>query len=169
MHARALPASFRGFLLAIATLLMLGLAGCASMQQREPVRLNVVGLQPLAGQGLEMRFNLQVRVQNPNDFSIDYDGIALELELNGKPFATGLSDQKGSVPRFGDTVISIPISVSALAAARQLLGVLGGAVDNIPYVLRGKISGGPLGATTFSEQGMLNLPLSGKVEIKAEK
>lgn len=37
-------------------MLALALVGCASLVQREPVRINVVGLEPLPGQGMEMRF-----------------------------------------------------------------------------------------------------------------
>jgi len=30
--------------------------------------------------------------------------VALDLELNGKPFASGVSDQRGTVSRFSETV-----------------------------------------------------------------
>ena len=151
--------------LAISALLTLVLGGCAGLAARDPIRMHVVGLEPLEGKSLEMRFNVQLRLQNPNETAIDYDGISLELELNGKPFATGVSDQKGSVPRFSESVIGVAVSVSALSAARQVLGaVMGGPVDNIPYVLRGKLAGGVLGVTTFSETGTLSLPASAKTE-----
>jgi hypothetical protein len=82
--------------------------------RRDPVRVNLVGLEPLQGEGFELRFAVRLRVQNPNDSAIDYDGVALELDVNDKSFATGVSDSKGSVPRFGETVISVPVTVSAI-------------------------------------------------------
>ncbi len=148
-------------LVCLAALLALG--GCAGMPVRDPVRINVVGIEPLAGQGLEMRFSVKLRLQNPNDNAIDYDGVALELELNGQPFATGVSDRKGSIPRFGESVLSVPVTVSALAAVRQALGLAEGApLDDLPYVLRGKLAGGVFGTMRFTEEGTLSLPRGGR-------
>lgn len=141
-----------------AIVLLLG-AGCASLAQRDPVRVNVVGIEPVAGQGMEVRFAVKLRVQNPNDAAIDFDGIALELELNGKPFATGVSDSKGSVPRFGEAVVTVPVSVSALSMMRQALGVIDGAgAAEMPFVMRGRFGGGVLGGMRFSEAGTMRLP-----------
>lgn len=162
MHATAaLPRRglARSLLALLGALLVLGLAGCASLIQREPVRINVVGLEPLPGAGMEMRFAVKLRVQNPNEAAIDFDGLALELDLNGKPFATGVSDRKGSVPRFGEALVEIPVSVSAIAVVRQALGVIEGEPKTeVPYTLRGRLAGGLLGGTRFSDAGTLKLP-----------
>ncbi len=148
-------------LLLAAFLASLLLAGCASLVQREPVRINVVGLEPLPGEGMEMRFKVKLRVQNPNETAIDFDGLALDLDLNGRPFASGVSDRTGSVPRFGETLIEIPVSVSAIAVVRQALGLIEG-VDGskaeVPYALRGRLAGGLLGGMRFSDSGTLKLP-----------
>ena len=153
--ARALAA------LLLVLLVSLALAGCASLVHREPVRINVVGLEPIPGEGMEMRFKVKLRVQNPNETAIDFDGLALDLDLNGRPFATGVSDGAGSVPRFGEVLIEIPVSVSAIAVVRQALGVIEGADDSkaeVPYALRGRLAGGLLGGMRFSDSGTLKLP-----------
>lgn len=153
--ARALAALF------VLLLASLVLAGCASLAYREPVRVNVVGLEPLPGEGMEMRFKVKLRVQNPNETAIDFDGLALDLDLNGRPFASGVSNAAGSVARFGETLIEIPVSVSAIAVVRQALGVIEGADDGkaeVPYALRGRLAGGVLGGMRFSDSGTLKLP-----------
>ncbi|WDD96187.1 LEA type 2 family protein [Burkholderia sp. FERM BP-3421] len=153
---RAVP---RGWLLALAMLLMLG--GCAALSGRDPVRANVVGLEPLAGQGLEARFNVMLRLQNPNDSALDYDGVSLDLEVNGKAFATGVSDARGTVPRFGEAVIAVPVTVSAFAVARQAFGLADVAgAGKLPYVMRGRLGGGPFGGARFHDAGELSLPAS---------
>jgi LEA14-like dessication related protein len=164
MHTRSAaplarrPASgalLRALALSLAALLA---AGCASLVQHDPVRINVVGIEPLPGQGMEVRLAVQLRVQNPNDDAIDFDGIALELELNDEPFATGVSDRKGSVPRFGETVIEVPVSVSAVAMLRQAIGMMGDRPRAaVPYVLQGRL-GGAFGGMRFSDSGTLALP-----------
>ncbi|CAM5297867.1 MULTISPECIES: LEA type 2 family protein [unclassified Thauera] len=163
MHAaipiRLAHLCYRSLTAVLVVLALLAVGGCASLVHREPVRINVVGLEPIPGEGMEMRFKVRMRVQNPNDSAIDFDGLALELELNGRPFATGVSDRAGSVPRFGETLIEIPVSVSAIAVVRQALGVIEGeAKAEVPYTLRGRLAGGLAGGMRFSDSGTLKLP-----------
>ena len=141
------------------SLILLSLSACALFPNRDPLHINVVGIEPLQSQDLEVRFAVKLRVQNPNETAIDFDGLALELDLNGKPFATGVSDRKGSVPRFGEALVEIPVSVSAIAVVRQALGVIEGEPKTeVPYTLRGRLAGGLLGGTRFSDAGTLKLP-----------
>lgn len=156
------PSSCRALYAALGLLLALVLGGCAGLPGHDPVRINVVGIEPLPGQGMEMRFAVRLRVQNPNERAIDYDGVALELDVNGQPFAAGVSDQRGSVPRFGETVLSVPVTVSAAAALRQALGLIGGEpLARVPYELRGKLAGGLIGSVRFADAGTLSLPEAG--------
>ncbi|KAB0635808.1 Water stress and hypersensitive response domain-containing protein [Burkholderia stagnalis] len=151
---RAAP--LRAILLLVAAVLVLG--GCAGLMP-DRVHVTVAGLEPLVGQGLEMRFNLKLRVQNPTDAPIDYDGIAVTLELNGQPFASGVSDRVGVVPRFGEAVLDVPVSVSAFAAARQAWNLAGAAsAGELPYALRGRLAGSAFGAVRFTDAGTLRLP-----------
>jgi LEA14-like dessication related protein len=157
LHCRRLAA------LACALLLAAALGGCASLTQRDPVRVHLAGVEALPGQGLELRFMVKLRVQNPNETPIDYDGVALDLEVNRKLLASGVSDQKGSVPRFGEAVLGVPVTISAFAAVRQALGLAEGqSLENMPYVLSGKLAGGPFGVLRFTDEGTLSLPGSGR-------
>ena len=150
------------FVLFFAALLaMLALNGCASLFNHDAMRVTVAGIEPLEGQGLEMRFAVKLRVQNPNDAPIDFDGVSLDLDLNGRPFASGVSDQRGTVPRFGETVLSVPVTVSAFSVARQALGfATGDTVKKVSYAVRGKLAGGLLGGARFSDTGYVDLPMS---------
>ncbi len=140
--------------------LLVGLGGCAGMFGHDPLRVNVAGIEPLEGQGMEMRFNLKLRVQNPSESAVDYNGISVELELNGKPFASGVSAEAGSVPRFGETVVTVPLTVPAFAAVRQAFAFADSAqTGRFPYVLRGRLAGGITGGTHFIDQGTLSLPM----------
>jgi LEA14-like dessication related protein len=161
MFTRQHPASaLRGWLLAwLAACLLLALAGCETTPGLDTPSVKVVGVEPLPSQGLEVRFAVRLRVQNPNATAIDFDGVAVELELNGKSLASGVSDAKGSVPRFGETLISVPVSISAFAAFRQALGLSDAAQrGELPFVVRGKLAGGAFGSVRFSDSGTLRLP-----------
>ena len=143
--------------------LVLLLAGvlnaCALLQARDPLNISVIGIEPLAGQELEMRMAVKMRVQNPNEAPVDYNGIALNLEVNGQALASGVSDQQGHIGRYGEAVVVVPVSVTAFAFLRQAYGLSKlDSLQGMPYVLRGKLAGGPFGTVRFTDEGKLDLP-----------
>lgn len=139
--------------------LVLALSACALFPSRDPLNINVVGIDPLPGQDLEIRFAVKLRLQNPNDTDIQYDGVALDLDVNGRLLASGVSDQKGTIGRFSEGVLTVPVTVSAFAALRQAVGLADQQrLDNLPYELHGKLAGGLFGTMRFEDSGTLNLP-----------
>ncbi|MFJ4068025.1 LEA type 2 family protein [Pseudomonas sp. NPDC089996] len=141
-----------------------GLNACALFQARDPLNISVIGIEPLQGQELEMRMAVKMRVQNPNESAIDYNGVALNLEVNGQPLAAGVSDQQGHIGRYDEAVIVVPVSITAFAFLRQAYGL--GQFDSLqgmPYKLRGKLAGGLLGTVRFTDEGKLDLPKGGNV------
>lgn len=137
----------------------LALAACTGLRPRDPLQVTVSGVEGLPGEGLELRMLLKLRVQNPNDTAIEYDGVYVNLEVQGRTFATGVSDASGSVPRFGEAVIGVPVTVSAMRMARQVMGVLDGEpVDRIRYDMSGKLDGAGFSDVRFRSQGEFTLP-----------
>ena len=134
------------------------LAGCGSMPQRDPIEVYVVGVEPLQGEGLELRMLIKVRVQNPNDTAIDYDGVAVSMDVQGRTFASGVSDAAGTVPRFGETVINVPVSVSAFRMARGAASVFNANAGTIEYALKGKLAGPLFKSVRFASRGEVELP-----------
>jgi LEA14-like dessication related protein len=143
-------------LLACAAIL---LSACASLQQHDPVQVFVVGVEPLAGQGLELRMMVKLRVQNPNDAPIDYNGVSVQMDVQGKSFASGVSDESGSVPRFGETVIDVPVSVSAFRMARQAIDLMSHEFQGkLTYELSGKLAGPTFKSVRFKSKGDFTMP-----------
>lgn len=137
----------------------LALAACTGLAPRDPLQVTVAGVEALPGEGLELRLLLKLRVQNPNDAPIDYNGVSVNLEVQGRTFATGVSDASGTVPRFGEAVIGVPVTVSALRMARQVMGIMDGEpVDKIRYDMSGKLNGAGFGYVRFRSQGEFTLP-----------
>lgn len=81
-------------------LLILALSACTLLPNRDPLTISVAGIDPLPGQGLELRMAVKLRVQNPNETAIDYSGVALDLDVNGRLLASGVSNQHGSIGSF---------------------------------------------------------------------
>ena len=130
------------------------LQGCATVPHRDPLQVTVAGIEPLEGEGLEMRLMVKLRVQNPNDTPVDFDGVAVDMSVQGKQFASGVSDTTGSVPRFGEAVVSLPVTISALRMIRQAMGFMSASsasMDKIRYEMKGKLSGKGGGSTEPKE------------------
>lgn len=139
-------------------LALLLLAGCAGLQLREPLRVTVAGLEPLPSEGLEARFAVKLRLQNPNDEELDFDGVSLQLDLGGMSFGSGVSDQQGTVPRYGETLVTVPVTVPVTSILRQVLALSERRDDHrIQYRLRGRLGGLGLGGG-FDSHGDLVLP-----------
>ncbi len=146
--------------------LVASLTGCATLSGGDSPNVRVVGMEPLPSEGLEVRFALKLRVQNPNESALLYDGMSVNLDLDGRGLASGVSNAAGEIPRFSEALLTVPVSISAFSAIRQLLAR---ARDNqtdgnmlnqpIVYALKGKLGApeGSLRAIRFSDKGELDL------------
>jgi hypothetical protein len=131
------------------------IGACTTLPDRDPLQVTVAGIEPLQGEGLELRMLTKLRVQNPNDSPIEYHGVYVKIELQGKTFATGVSDASGTVPAFGESVIDVPVTASAMRMAHQVFGVVrgGGPPEKLQYSMSGKLSGGAFGTRRFEASG----------------
>jgi len=92
----------------------------------------------------------------------------VQLDVEGKTFATGVSDARGTVPRFGEALVEVPVTVSAFRMARQVVGAMGSMgggkpMDGSPmgkiwHDLSGKLSGSGFSSVRFGSKGEFALP-----------
>jgi LEA14-like dessication related protein len=152
--------SFRTIVLStllVATTVTLG--GCASFEAKDPVQVFMVGMEPLPSEGMELRFAAKLRVQNPNDELLEFDGVSIQVHLQGKKFATGVGPVTGSVPRFGETVIDVPVSVSLFRIANQVLSVANKDFNGkVTYEISGKLSRSGSSSVRFKSSGEIDSP-----------
>ena len=144
----------------VVALTPLSLQGCAIFQRSDPLQVTVAGIEPMEGQGqgLELRLLVKLRVQNPNDAPIDYNGVAVEMIVQGKTFATGVSDASGTVPRFGESVIAVPVTASAFRMLGEAFTLFrSGSSGKITYEMTGKLNGSGFNSVHFRTQGEFDL------------
>ena len=91
-------------------------------------------------------------------FSLLENHAGEALDLRGSTLASGVSPEVGTVPGFGERVIEVPVTVSALSALRQVFGFATGSSRSLDYVLRGRF-GGDLGRHSFESTGKLDWPV----------
>lgn len=149
----------RSALLVLLAFWMLLLGGCASLQGREPIQVIVAGVEPLRGEGLELRMLVKLRIQNPNDLPLDFNGVSVQMDVQGKLLATGVSDAVGSVPRFGETIVAVPVSVSLFRLAHHAISVMTSEYrGNLTYEMTGRIAGPAFNSLHFKSSGEFTLP-----------
>jgi len=132
--------------------------GCATLQGRDPIQVIIVGVEPLQGETLEFRMLVKLRIQNPNDLPLDFNGVSVEMDVQGKRFATGVSDA-ASVPRFGETIVDVPVSISMFGIARQAIGLMTNEFrGKLVYEMTGKLARPALQSVHFKSAGEFTLP-----------
>lgn len=136
------------------------LAGCAGLGKHlEPPRITLAGIQPLEFTGLETVFRIQLRVFNTNDMDLSVKGIEADLEINGKPFATGVSKSETTIPAFESGLVPVTVYSSVIDIFRSVQGLQN--TEELTYRLKGKLrlSGEHMMADIlpFDSQGRITL------------
>jgi hypothetical protein len=74
-------------------------------------------------------------------------------------FASGVSNQRGTIPRFGESVITVPVTVPATTIIRHAFGLATGDRTKADYRLRGQLGGqGFAIGRYFDSKGEITLP-----------
>jgi LEA14-like dessication related protein len=150
----------RRALLALLAVGVLQLSGCASFQYPEPLHVIIAGVEPLEGEGLEVRMLVKLRIQNPNNSPLEFDGLSVQMDVQGRRFATGVSDAGGSVPRFGEALVDVPVSISVFGIARQAIGVITKEYrGKLSYEMTGQLAGPAFNSLHFESKGEFTLPV----------
>lgn len=143
-----------------AGLLALTLSACSSFgpPTGDPPDVSLAGLS-FGEPGLfEQGFTLQLRVKNPNDFEIPFEGLNFALEVNDAPFATGLSNKNFTLPASAELIVPIDVSIATTDLIERVAAV--GAGKRLDYRLSGaaEIDSWFPSAIPFERIGKLALP-----------
>ena len=150
--------SARG-LTVLATVVAL-LTGCAAPLQKPEVSLAGV---ELIGIGLvEQRLLLKLNVSNPNDVDLPVKALSFDLDLDGQPFAKGVSEQPVTIARHAEALLDVKV-VSRLG---DVLKQLSAARKNgkLGYRIHGRVE---LGAERPAGPASVAFDRSGEVSLSA--
>jgi LEA14-like dessication related protein len=104
-----------------AVVLFVLLAGCAGVGRRlEPPRVQIAGIELHRMQGLEAVFLVDLRVMNGNEAVVEIRGVDCSLEINGKPFASGISRTDVRIGPFDTGIVPVTVYSSVVDMARRL-------------------------------------------------
>lgn len=87
----------------------------------------------------EQVFDVGLRVNNPNDFDIDIEGLEFKLEVNGREFATGVAHTHTRVPAFSAAVVHVDTTTQSNKLLQQMKTLPDVLKDGVPYRIHGRI------------------------------
>lgn len=121
-----------------AILILWGFSGCAGIgKPLESPRISLSNIQAQKSTGFETIFLVQLRVMNPNEVELDIRGVDCEVEVNGQPFAYGISNTAVTVPAYGSETVPVTVYSSVIDIARSIFKWQGR--DELSYRLKGKV------------------------------
>jgi LEA14-like dessication related protein len=89
-----------------------------------PPAIKLAAIRPLELQGLENRFEVDLRIFNQGDQSLVVRGIQCDLILNGRNFATGVGRTEKQIPAYGSDTVTLTVYSSMLDMARLIHGLI---------------------------------------------
>ena len=146
----------------LALLCSISLNACAAFSMQEPLNVTLADLKPIEVGVLEQRYALKVRLLNPNDVEIAFDGVVFDLEINDTPFAKGVSNQSSVIPRFGEAVIDVQAVSGLQNILRQINELLKGERTSLTYRIKGRLHSGGFGFTRFDSSGEIAIPATSR-------
>ena len=136
---RHYPIRLSGLLTAVVVSVLL--AACASLGgYREQPRVSLVSIQPLDMTLLEQRYQLSLRILNPNDVELPVSGLSYSVEINDRELAYGVSRQAVTIPALGEAVVGVEVVSSLLGMLRQLQSLDDGKKHGLDYRISGRLS-----------------------------
>jgi LEA14-like dessication related protein len=126
----------------------------------ERPRINIANVTPKEIKLFEQVFDLELRIQNPNESALSINGLAFELEINDKRFATGVSNENVTVDRFSPLVIHVQTVTTFWGFLQQIAYLQQTGTPLVTYRIKGTLySGSPSVKLRFDDNGEFKIPV----------
>ncbi|HEY5790720.1 MAG TPA: LEA type 2 family protein [Gammaproteobacteria bacterium] len=145
-------------------LLLLLLAGCAGMQPGyETPTVTVTAFRSLPGDGGLPRFEIGLRIVNPNASALALRGIAYSISLAGHRVIAGVANQLPEVAGYGTGEVTLVADVDLLSGIALVTDLVRNEHEEIAYSFDAKLDLGALRpALRATREGTLRLGGSGR-------
>jgi hypothetical protein len=121
------------FSLALAT-------GCASLTpQLDPPKISLQSFRTLPDDGNMPRFEIKLRVINPNKQTLDIAGISYSVELLKTELITGVANDVPPIEGYGEGVVTLDASLQLLDLLRLLTNLGASGSEPLAYRFAAKI------------------------------
>jgi len=136
------------------------LSGCATMNlDYEEPSVELVSFKALPANGFEQNFEIGLKLINPNNFELPFNGISYQLSVAGEILAYGVSADIPTVGAYGESRFVVPVSASLLGGIKVIKALMDSQGQDISYQLKAKLDIDIpfVPKLTFTEDGMIPL------------
>lgn len=127
----------------VVLLTLLGLAllsGCASLVPKlDPPKVSLVSFKTLPGSAGTPRFEIKLRVMNPNKQTLDIAGISYSVDLLGKELITGVSNNIAPIAGYSEGDVTLEAGLQLLELLQLMTGMGSKTSEPLAYKFTAKI------------------------------
>ena len=121
-------------------LALLALSGCASLiPEIDPPKVSLESLTPLPASGGAPRFEIKLRIANPNNQTFDVAGISYAVEIQGKELISGVSNDVPVLKPYAEEVVVLEGGLQLFQLLRLLTSLGKETSDSLDYRFTAKI------------------------------
>ena len=112
-----MPVSRQFILLCVVALL----GACASFTAEfDPPRVTVESVESLPGSSGGPRFEIKLRVSNPNKQTLDIAGISYSIELLGRELVSGVTNDVPVIEAYSEEVVTLEAGINMFQFVRLI-------------------------------------------------
>lgn len=137
----------------------LGLSGCASLtSEMDPPTVTVESFRNLPSQDIGPRFEIKLRVANPNKQTLDIVGISYTIDVMDKELISGVTNEVPVIEPYSEEVVTLEAGIHMFSVLRLLAGLGKSSADTLDYRFAAKIDfRGFIPTQRVEETGSLSL------------
>ena len=116
------------------------LGGCATLtQELDPPKVNLQSFRSLPSEGSAPRFEIKLRIMNPNAQPLDIAGISYSVELFDKELVTGVANDIAPIEGYGEGVVTLEAGLQLFEMLRLLASLGENTTQPLVYRFSAKI------------------------------
>ncbi len=114
--------------------------GCANLTPDfDPPKVTVEGVDSLPSSGGGPRFEIKLRVANPNKQTLDIAGISYSIEILEKELVSGVSNNVPLIEGYSEELVTLEAGINLFQFVRLIAGLGKNPADSVAYRFSAKI------------------------------
>ena len=120
--------------------LTLFLTACASLtSDLDPPKVSMESFKALPSEGGAPRFEIKLRVVNPNKQSLDIAGVSYSVEILGKELITGVANDVPLIEGYSEQIVTLEAGLQMFQLLRLIASLGSTTAEAIDYRFTAKI------------------------------
>lgn len=116
------------------------LAACAGLTTKmDPPKVSMESFTSLPSEGGGPRFEIKLRVQNPNEQALDISGISYSIALLDKEVMSGVTNEVPKIEGYSEEIVTLQASINLFQILRLLTSMGQETGDALNYRFSAKV------------------------------